>query len=100
MAKQDDVTEVSLRAHPMASKVFPSEVGRFNAYLALPLGIRNSNGGTDATMQMAIGTKFNNPEWNKYFWYVEAGINIVNASSYISFGLKTSLDDDLGFKGE
>lgn len=93
-----DLTEVSFRAHPFASKKFETEIGVFDAYGALPIGLRFLDGDTDLPAQLTFGTNWLTYNFQNVMFNAELGIDVSESFSYIAIGVVISLDEQQDFK--
>lgn len=87
-------TEFALRTMPFISKSYEAEVGQFTPYASLPLGLRTYDEETDATVQLALGTRFIHPEMLGAHYFAEVGFNLDNVFAYISVGANFPLNDE------
>lgn len=91
-------SEISLRAHPFVSKLFESEIGDFNPFVSLPIGIRSYDDDTQVPIHLALGSEFRSIKLEKVKFVAEIGINLSKAFSYFSIGAQFSIDEEAGFE--
>lgn len=81
-----DFNELNVRLHPFISKQFSAGLGEFNSYLALPLGLRKYDGGSDVPVQLTIGTELETDHFRDVIFTGEIGLNLRNSFTYFSLG--------------
>ena len=92
-ARVNDMTETSLRFHPLFSKRFETEVGDFTPYGSLPLGVTFRSDETYVPIQIAGGTEFRPLNLANWSFFAELGININKSFSYLSAAVAYRFDD-------
>jgi hypothetical protein len=97
-ANYDDVSELSLRAHPFVSKEFHPEIGTLTPYLALPIGIRTIEGDSDVPFQVALGADFRPDGLEKIDFIAEIGFDVNDAFPYFAFGATLEFDSENGIE--
>ena len=83
---ESDTNELNVRLQPFISKKFDSNLGEFNSYLALPLGLRKYDGGSDVPVQLTIGSELNSGHFDNIIFTGEIGLNLRNSYTYFSLG--------------
>jgi hypothetical protein len=99
IARIGNMTQYSLRAHPLISKKIETEVGDITPYISLPLGITVRTGGeagTDDTIipvQLVFGSELRPLDMNRWGFFGEAGINMSKSFGYVSLGASFRFDE-------
>lgn len=88
---ESDTNELNVRLQPFISKKFESNIGEFNSYLALPLGLRKFDGGSNVPAQLTIGTELNSRHFDNIVFTGEIGLNLRKSFTYFSIGAVFSL---------
>ena len=83
----DDSSELNLRLHPFVSKNFETTLGQFNAYAALPMGIRKFDGDSDFPIQFVVGAELEKSNHPNIGFTAEVGMDFHKAFTYFSVGL-------------
>ena len=87
-------TELSLRFHPLVSKKMHSDIGAFNWYGSLPLGLTSRSNETFVPIQLAGGTEYAAPNWKVFKVMGEVGINLNKSFSYITVAAVFDFDEN------
>lgn len=95
-ARAANENEISFRVTPFISKAFSTDIGTFVPFASLPTGIRTINGDVDTPIQIALGTEWKTYNFEKLRFLVEAGFDVKDAFSYLSFAVSLHIDDDNG----
>lgn len=88
--------ELSARWTPFISKAFRGDFGIFSPFASLPTGIRSINGDIDIPVQIAGGVEWKTPDLEKLAFLFEAGFDVNDAFSYLSFAVSLQMDDTRG----
>ncbi len=89
--------DLSLRAHPVASKKFKSDFGLITPYGGIPLGLRTVEGNTDLVAQLTIGVKAKPRRFKHMSFIGEIGFDLTDAFTFLSLGFNLAVDPDKGF---
>jgi hypothetical protein len=83
----------SFRIMPLVSKKFETDYGLMTPYAALPIGLNSAPWGSVTTIQLAGGSEFRNPDYPRWMYSAELGLNLNNAFTYISGNVTYFLDE-------
>lgn len=81
-----DINELNVRIHPFLSKKYSSDFGEFNTYVALPIGLRKFDGGSNVPVQLTLGTELNSGHFHNVVFTAEIGLNLRSSFTYFSLG--------------
>ena len=95
-ARQHDAHELNFRVSPFLSKSFETNIGIFQPFASLPTGVRTIDGDVDTPLQVAFGTEWKTFNFEKLRFLIEAGFDINEAFTYISFSASLFMDDENG----
>lgn len=87
-------TEFAFRTNPFISKSYEASFGQLTPYAALPIGLSTYDGDTDATLQLALGSRLIHEEMLGAHYFGEVGFNLDNAFAYISVGVTMPLNEE------
>jgi len=76
--------QTAIRFHPLVSKRVATEYGSVVPYASLPVSFINASGNSTTGLQVVGGAEYQNPDYKKWNFSAELGINLNNATSYIS----------------
>lgn len=96
IARVGNVTQYSLRLHPLISKKIETEVGDVSPYLSLPMGVTIQSGGIDQTfvpVQLVVGSELRPLEMPKWSFFGELGVNMSKSFGYASVGVAYRFQD-------
>lgn len=93
LARVNNSTEVSVRFHPLISKLFETEVGDVIPYASLPLGVTGRSDKTVIPVQLVGGAELRPLNMPSLSFFGEIGLNINEAFSYISVAAAYRFDD-------
>jgi hypothetical protein len=79
-------SEVALRLIPFASKSFETDIGTVTPFAGLPFAIASYNGESTVPVQLALGSRYRNPEVKQCDFTVELDFDIHSAPNAITFG--------------
>jgi hypothetical protein len=88
----------SLRFHPIISKAFESDIGRFTPYATTPFGITAGPKKNTFPFQLAAGTDWKPGGLEKMHFMIEMGLNLNEAFSYVSLAGVLYFDETEGLK--
>lgn len=83
-AKDDSYDAFLFRVSPFITKVFTWELGEFEPYLAVPVGMSVIESDSYSNAQFVIGSKVRFEEINFMSFSAEGGFKIKNAESYFA----------------
>lgn len=106
-AKEGKVSDLTFRVEPMLSKRILIEETVLTPYAALPVGLRLRNSDNprvkeenDVTVQLALGTQLQVPQWKNLQFMGEIGLDLNEAPGYIAFAAVFYFDSEKGFSLE
>lgn len=97
IARVGNISQYSLRFHPLVSKTFETEVGDVVPYGSLPFGFTVQSGGSDENfvpIQLVGGAEMRPLELKNWSFFGELGVNLNKSFGYISFAAAFRFDDD------
>ena len=94
----ETANDLSIRAHPIASKKFDMDFRTLTPYTALPLGLRTVEGDMDLTAQLVIGSKVKPERFENMSFIGELGFDLAEAFTYLSVGFVLSVDPEQGLQ--
>lgn len=101
-ARDDGLNELSVRLHPLISKMFPLDFGDLTPYASLPIGLRSQDkkadrsSKVDVPVQIAAGAQLKTLHFERLLFNLELGFDINKAYTYISLGVSLLFDDEEG----
>lgn len=84
LARDADQSFTTFRIAPMISKQIPTEQATFSPYMAIPVGMRGYNGGSDSIAQLVLGSDMKLTEVPNMMFNAELGTNLNKAFSHLS----------------
>lgn len=86
-AREDGLSLLNARFCPLVSKHLKYEIGEFNAYSSLSLGMTTVDGEGLTPIQLVVGTEFKHVDNAEFTWMGEIGLELKDAFTYVSVGL-------------
>lgn len=95
IARIGNLTQYSLRFHPLVSKKIETEAGEVTPYASLPIGVTIQSGANETIVpvQLVVGAEFRPLEMNRWGLLGEVGVNMSNAFGYASVGVSYRFED-------
>ena len=84
----------AFQVQPLVSKLWPSELGEFTPYFALPISITNRDDESFIPMQAVIGSAFKPNQLEKVNFKLEYGMNVIRSFNYIGFSAEVLFSND------
>ena len=83
----------ALRFMPLISKNFDTQYGQVTPYGSIPLDLIGTPSTTQSAVQLVGGCEYRSPDYSKWMFSAELGLNLNNAFSYVSGNVTYYLDE-------